>query len=146
LWSKPIRGRKNLPDGFHGLEEEWKKVEAPLLEIDGTLEDFARSHGMEFARNYHAWPSRRLKWGEGVFRLIEISLEDEGEMTFNVWICAWRDSRRKRYWKNTYLKEGAPFTEIKDQLEQLLQEARETLQAWHKKDLRSSKKPPWTSP
>ena len=124
-----------MPDGFHGSVEEWERIESPLREIDKTLDDFARAHQMAIARNYHAWPSRRLKWGEDIQRLIEISLENDRDMTFNFWICAWRDGRRKRYWKNAYLKEGAPLPEIRDQLQQLLQEGWKTLEGWHKRDL-----------
>jgi hypothetical protein len=127
-----------MPNGFHGSREDWERMESPLLEIDESLKDFAQAHTMELSLNYHAWPSRRLTWGVDIHRLIEISLEDEREMTFNFWICAWKDGRRKRYWKNAYLREGAPFPEIKEELRQLLQEGIETLESWHKKDLRSS--------
>jgi len=125
-----------MPNGFHGCREEWERMESPLQEIDDLIEDFAQAHEMELSLNYHAWPNRRLKWAGDIYRLIDISLEDEREMTFNFWICAWRDGRRKRYWKNAYLREGATLPEIKEELQQLLQEGRETLESWHKKDLR----------
>ena len=127
-----------MPDGFHGSREEWERMEAPLREIDGSLKDFARSNKMELSLNYHAWPNRRLKWVTDIHRLIEISLEDEREMTFSFWICAWRDGRRRRYWKNTYLIEGAPLSEIKEELQRLLQEGMQTLESWHGKDLKNA--------
>lgn len=127
-----------MPDGFHGSREEWKRMESPLQEIDESLNDFAQAHGMELSLNYHNWPNRRLAWVRDIHRLIEVSLENEKEMTFNFWICAWRDTRRKRYWKNIYLREGVPFPEIKEELQQLLQKGRETLESWHKRDLESS--------
>ena len=127
-----------MPNGFHGSREEWERMESPLLEIDESLKDFAQAHTMELSLNYHAWPSRRLTWVKDIHRLIEISLEDEREMTFSFWICAWRDSHRKRYWKKAYLREGAPLPEIKKELKQLLDEGIETLESWHKKDLKSS--------
>ena len=124
-----------MPNGFHGSKEEWERMESPLLEIDEFLLNFAQVNGMKFSKNYHNWPERSIEWGKDIRRLIQIYLEDEERMVFNFWICASQDSGQERYWKHTFLKKKVPFSEIKDNIHQLLEEGRRTLESWGEKDL-----------
>lgn len=124
-----------MPNGFQGSKEEWERIQSFLLEIDELLLDFAKVNGMELSKNYHNWPERSITWGEDIRRLIQIYLDDEKIMTFNFWICASQDRGQKRYWKNTFLKKGVHFFEIKDNLLHLLEEGHRILESWFEKDL-----------
>lgn len=124
-----------MPNGFHGSEDEWKRMEAPLLEIDQPLLTYATQYSMKLSKNYHGWPERSLVWGDGVRRLIQIYLQDEKSMTWNVWLCASQNRGKKRFWKNQFLKRAVPFQEIRDNLQILLAQARAMLSTWAERDL-----------
>jgi uncharacterized protein YbaP (TraB family) len=125
-----------MPNGFAGSKDEWKKIEAPLLKIDKALKRFAQIKDLELSKNYHNWPERSLTRNEeGVERLIQIWLEDEKTMTFNFWICAWRDQGSQRYWKNMYLERNVDFCEIEGKLDDLLDQAMQILSSWKSEDL-----------
>ena len=110
-------------------------MEAPLLEIDQTLTAFAKRCGMELSRNYHDWPERSLTWGSDVRRLIQIYLENEKMMTWNIWLCASYDRGTERFWRRQFLKRAVPFQMIHSNLEPLLEEARKIVTAWSERDL-----------
>ena len=124
-----------MPNGFHGSQDEWKHMEAPLLEIDHILTVFGKRYGMKLSKNYHDWPERSLVWGGDVRHLIQIYLENEKTMTWNVWLCASQDRATGRFWKNQFLRRAVPFQEIHNVLEQLLEEARNIVTAWSERYL-----------
>jgi len=124
-----------MPNGFDGSQEEWKRMEGPLLEIDPILNAFGNRHAMNLSKNYHDWPERSLVWGDDIRRLIQIYLENEKAMTWNVWLCASQDRAVGRFWKNQFLRRAVPFHEIRSNLEELLGEARNIVTTWSERDL-----------
>lgn len=89
-----------MPNGFHGPEAEWKRLETPLLRIDEVLTSFAKGHGLTVSANYHNWPERSLvSTSKGLRKLIQIHLEDEGHLTLTFWMCASEDRGKARFWK-----------------------------------------------
>jgi hypothetical protein len=124
-----------MPNGYHGPEEEWRRLEALLRELDAPLEAFAARHGMTIGRNYHSWPERSLRWGSDPEKVIQIYLEDEKQLTWNVWLCASQDRGRQRFWKRDFLRRDTPMVELHPIIEQLLDEAFSTLNSWRVEDL-----------
>ncbi|GBE39312.1 MAG TPA: hypothetical protein ENG95_00505 [Nitrospirae bacterium] len=125
-----------MPDGFHGSKEEWEKLEAPLVEIDELLQNFARENNMKLVKNYHNWPCRHLRWIKDIPKLIEIALEDKELMTFRVWICTFHDIEQKRFWKHSTLKSNVSFPEIRDNLAEILADSKKMLESWSAKGLK----------
>ena len=125
-----------MPNGFHGPKDDWNRMEAPLFEIEEVLTQFAADKKLELSRNYHNTAERSLRWSShGVDRLIQIFLEDEQQLTFTFWICAFSDIQGKRYWKNKSLKKKVPFFEIKNEIHHLLKEGLDLVESWSKEDL-----------
>jgi len=127
-----------MPNGHHGTEEEWKRLEGPLRDVDAPIEAFAKRHGMAISRNYHNSPERSLRWGSDPERLIQIYLEDEQLLTWNLWLCASQDRGRQRFWRNQMLRHNAPMSEIRPVIEQLLDEALSIVGSWRAEDLSAS--------
>jgi hypothetical protein len=119
-----------MPNGFHGSEDEWERLEAPLKTLDGALAAYEESHGLFLSKNYHNWPERSLSWGAVTKRLIQIYLNDERHLTFNLWLCASEDRGSQRYWKKRFVKEAVPIREIEKNLNQLLDAARAEVESW----------------
>src|ERR1700722_9853481 len=88
--------------GWYGTKEEWNRIEAPLLEIDPIVSDFAEKFGLTVRKNNKDWPERSLVWGDGVHCLIQIYLVDQKLLTFNLWLCVSQDRENKRYWKQEF--------------------------------------------
>ena len=125
-----------MPNGFHGNRKEWEEMEAPLMEIDTVLRNYASQNNMQFSKNYHGIPERSLVWvKDGVRRLIQIFMSDDKKRTFNWWLCASEDRGKKRFWKNEFLKKEVNFDEIKNNLDNLLEEGYRLLESWQKNDL-----------
>jgi hypothetical protein len=124
-----------MPNGHHGSGEEWKRLESPLGDIDAAVEAFARRHGMAIGRNYHSWPERSLRWGSDPERLIQIYLDDEAHLTWNLWLCASQDRGRQRFWKRQFLRQNIPMGELSPDIEHLLEEAFLTVNSWRLEDL-----------
>lgn len=124
-----------MPNGFHGTKGEWKRLETPLLEITPSLEAFAGRHEMAATRNHHAWPERSLRWGTDPARLIQIYLEDEERLTWNLWLCASQDRGGRRFWKQAYLRRGVPMAELSPAIDGLLDEALRLVSSWRLEDL-----------
>ena len=125
-----------MPNGFCESKEIWDSVEAPLIELDPILVQYAHEHNLAIDQNYHNWPGRTLEWSDNnINRKIQIYLGDEKKLLFNLWIVAWQDLEGKRYWKNDFLKKEALITEIKSNLRELLCRARTTVNSWQSSDL-----------
>jgi hypothetical protein len=124
-----------MPNGFRGTDEAWARLEAPLLVLDPVLETFAREHDLSLARNYHNWPERSLKWGAPIERLIQIYLEDDTALTWNVWLCASEDRGAARYWKRAFLRQAVLIDEIERALPGLLEEALAQVNTWSQEQL-----------
>ena len=111
-------------------------MEAPLLKIDALLVSFAAQHGLTSRANYHNWPERSLAWSAGsIQKLIQIYLEDERGLTFNLWISASEDRGPERFWKQQFLKKAVPMEEMEKGLPELLSSAKMVLDTWSSSDL-----------
>jgi hypothetical protein len=124
-----------MPNGFSGTDEEWKRMEAPLLMVEDVLAEFARTHGMQITKNYHEWPERSLTWGNDIRRLIQLYVAESDRPTFNLWLCASQDRGSSRFWKRDFLVEKKPLETFAAQLPVLLEKARNTLNSWTEQQL-----------
>ena len=93
---------------------------------------------MAISRNYHNWPDRSLRWDSNPERLIQVYLEDEEQLTWNLWLCAGEDRGGQRFWKNQMLCRNVPMSEIRPVIEQLLDEALTIVGSWQAEDLSAS--------
>jgi hypothetical protein len=123
-----------MANGFQGSQEEWNRLEAPLIAVDPKLEAFARTHGLALGKN-HKYPERSLTWGGAVSRLIQIFIaEDEGP-TFNLWLCASQDRGADRFWKQEFLLKSVTGDELAAGLDSRLAQAHQTATSWEPSDL-----------
>lgn len=128
-----------MPNGFDVSREEWEKMEAPLLEVDELLAQFAAERNMQVIKNYHNWPRRHLELvNDRIHRGIQILATDENKMTFHLGVVAWEDRNDRRYASHRWLKKFTPWHQIKDNLHQLLEEGVKTLESWSENDLKPS--------
>jgi len=116
--------------GWYGTREEWDEIEAPLLEIDAILEEFADEYGLVVRKNVKSWPERSIVWGSGIRCIIQIFRVEGQEANFNFWLCASEDRGRARYWKTDMLVEKAPVSSFRGELPALLREGRRKLLDW----------------
>ena len=121
--------------GYWATEDEWRRVEAPLLEVDPEISQFAKEFGLRVTKNLKDWPERSIVWGSAIRRLIQLYLVDEKQLTFNLWLCASQDRGDERYWKQEKLINAKTVPEFKDSMPGLLREARIKLEAWSESDL-----------
>ena len=124
-----------MPNGFAGSKEDWERLEALLRPLDRSLQDFARQHGLRIGYNEHSWPSRSLHWRGEFERVIQISLETPRDLLWNVWVYAWQDRYRKRYWKKAALLRAVPMAEIEPALFQVLRQGMLLADTWSSQDL-----------
>jgi hypothetical protein len=125
--------------GFDGSIEDFHRVEAPLVEIDPLLAQFAAARKLKLVKNYHNWPQRSLDWvSRGLNRSIQIVGVDAEKLTFHVAVIAWVDKEDQRYITHAMLKRDEPWDRIKDQFPALLEESFEMAESWAEKDLKPS--------
>jgi hypothetical protein len=119
-----------MPNGFQGSDIEWRRIEAPLLQLDPVLQQFADSHNLILSRNYHNEPERSVRWDNGVQRLIQLCLEDSDRLTLNLWLCAFQDRGGARYWRREHLVKAKSLSEFSERLPSLLDEAYAIVNSW----------------
>jgi hypothetical protein len=123
-----------MANGFTGSAAEWARMEAPLRELDDTLAEFASQHRLSVTRG-DKWPDRSIRWHNDISRMIQIFLEDEDLLTFNLWLCAYQDRQGRRYWKQETSIRAQRVAQFKDGLSDLLADAYRKLQSWTVADL-----------
>jgi len=131
-----------MPNGFHGLKEEWQQLVKPFEEIDEILATVAKSRGMELTRNSRGWPERSLRWGAGIRRQFQVYLENEKTGKFRVGITAGKDGPEGRSWRGKVLREGIRWSALREELPALLEEGVRMLDGWSESDLVLARKPP----
>jgi hypothetical protein len=119
-----------MPNGFHGPQAQWEKLESPLRTLDGELRAFAELHGLALSSNNKGWPDRSIVWGSPIRRLIQIYLADDQRVTYSFWLCASEDRGDSRYWRRELLKDSVLIGEIAKDLPALLEHGREMLEGW----------------
>ena len=85
--------------GWYGSNEEWERIEGPLLQVDSILDDFVSETGLAITKNLKDWPERSIEWGDETRCLIQLFLVDAKDLTFSLWLCVSQDRGRKRFWK-----------------------------------------------
>ena len=116
--------------GWYGTDEEWERLEKPLLEVDPIMEGLARKFGLAVSRNHKNWPERSIEWEDNVSCLIQLYLVDDKKLTFNLWLCASQDRHGKRYWKQETPVKEKTIDAFKEDLGRLLEEGRRKLLEW----------------
>lgn len=131
-----------MPNGFYGTEEEWRRKEAPLLELDEAIANFAQARGMEVVRNYHGdEPNRMLRWtSRGLNRTIQLSRQGTEPLAFFIALYAWKDSGRERFARQLQTKWDLPWPQMKAELHTLLEQAYLALERLSDEDLQLSVK------
>jgi hypothetical protein len=116
--------------GWHGTNEEWNRIEAPLKMLDADLDLFSRNQGLIVTKNVKDWPERSLIWGAEVRCLIQIFLANESMLSLNFWICASQDRDKSRFWKNEMLRKEIDALEMARDLKELLETGKRQLDDW----------------
>lgn len=116
--------------GWYGTPEEWRRLEAPLLEIDPLLTRFASAHGIHLSKNAKDSPERSLRWGSNPSFLIQVYLEEQVGPSWNLWLCCSEDRASSRYWRKDFAVRGAPVESFKPELLTLLEESFARVEAW----------------
>ncbi|NJN50890.1 MAG: hypothetical protein HC809_03010 [Gammaproteobacteria bacterium] len=106
-----------------------------LLSVDPVLSSFASRNQLAITRNYHNSPERSLRWGKPVERLIQIYLEDEQHLTWNVWLCAFEDRPTGRFWKTEFMHRSIPMADLQPALPGVLDRGFAIVQSWTADDL-----------
>lgn len=108
---------------------------APLRELDDGIEAFATGRGLEVVQNYHNMPNRMIMWTKGgIKRVIQISLYGDGRLLL-LSKSAFRDEGEGRRSKSWPAEQDIPLPEFKADLDRLLAEAYQTLEAVSDADL-----------
>lgn len=110
-------------------------MEAPLREVDPTLEAFASRVGLILTRNHHGDPERSLRHEGELTRLFQIFVGDEEPPTYKVWLCASQDRGVERFWKQRFLTEAATPAELKSSINDWLSRGYEEMFRWSAHDL-----------
>lgn len=124
-----------MPNGHNLKPEEFQKLEAPLLQLDTLLLEYAIQHKMRIRKNYRDVPERSLTWTEENQNWIMIRVSDIDNQTCDIGICAIKDINGVRYWKNEILLSNKPLHDIKSNFFSYLDRAINILQSWTKQDL-----------
>jgi len=75
-------------------------------------------------------PNRSFIWGDDVRCLIQLYLNDQDELTFNLWLCVSQDREKKRYWKRETPIENRHIEEFDKELAEEIRRGRERLVEW----------------
>ena len=105
-------------------------MEGPLLALDPDLARFAIAHGLEVSKNAKDYPERSLRWGNNPSFLIQIYLENEDRLSWNLWLCCYEDRDDSRYWRTDFVIRDEPMEAFRDQLPGVLEESFKRLVAW----------------
>lgn len=109
---------------------------APLRELDSGLSSFAAARGLEVVHNYHNTPNRMIFWRRaGIERQIQISLYDGDKILFSS--CAYKDEGGRRLGTNWPPVKDISLPEFKRNLDTLLTEAYQRVEAVSDDDLES---------
>ncbi|WP_308911506.1 hypothetical protein [Pseudokordiimonas caeni] len=111
-------------------DEEWKQAEAPIIQLDSIISEFASLRGLKIGKNAKDWPERSLSWGLENRCLIQIYLESAEAKTLNLWVCVSEDRGRKRYWKQTFLHKAVPIATLLNTLHNDLESAFTMANEW----------------
>ena len=121
-----------MPNGFQGSPQEWERISKPLERLDDKLYAFVADKGLPLQHNNRSWPNREIRWLYQIERLIEIYLEDDKEMTWTLWICAYQYANSIRLRKQKTILKAVSIDELYVDLEDSLELAYEKVCSWNK--------------
>jgi hypothetical protein len=117
--------------GWYRTDEEWTRIEEPLLRLDADLDRFARKHGLALTKNHKDWPERSLTWKKGdVHCLIQVYLVDESGLSFNLWISAYQDRGERRFGKQETPRKEAQAAELEEGWFEVLEAQKRKVDDW----------------
>jgi len=116
--------------GWYGTQDEWERLEAPLIAFDSAISNFAAARPVSLTKNSKDWPERSLRWHQNPSCLMQLYLADEREVTWNLWLCCAQDRGGDRYWRQELLIEGEPAASFADNLTSLLGAGYDRLNSW----------------
>ncbi len=122
--------------GFYASKERWRTVEAPLLAIEGSLRALAARLGASLEMNAQDWPVRSLKWDDPIVRKLDVALAEEENLTYNVWIFAWRDRGPTRFLNREPVRTAITAEALPREIDEILSEAVRRVEAWEEGDLK----------
>ncbi len=120
---------------FQGSPQAWQRITEPLERIDAKLEKFANEKDLPLGKITKNWPNREFRWTYQIERLIEIYLEDEKELTWSLWICAYQYANSLQLTKKKIILKGISIEELNMQLENALEDAYKKVMSWSKGSL-----------
>ena len=127
-----------MANGFHGTNEEWNRIAILLESLDPVLEEFASSKEIPLGKNTKNWPDRELRWVDDLHRLIQIYLQNEKELTWTLWICAYQLGESEHIWQHETIIKDVSISELQINLESLIEEAWDKVSNWTIDDLGST--------
>ena len=89
-------------------KKKYRELYAHLASIDPIINKFAKRHSIKISSiNYKDCPERSLEWKNSnqLECLIQIYLNSD-QKTFTIWLCASKDKKNKRYWKQIHKVEA----------------------------------------
>ena len=121
-----------MANGFQGSPQEWKRITEPLEQLDAKIAAFVNEKRLPLQHNNRSWPNREIRWLYQIERLIEIYLEDDKEMTWTLWICAYDYANSVRLRKQETIHKAVSIDALDEQLEESLALAYEKVCSWDK--------------
>ncbi|HAD83423.1 MAG TPA: hypothetical protein DCG71_01090 [Brevundimonas sp.] len=116
--------------GWYGTQEEWQRLEAPLLLADGIFERFAKDHSLSLTKNAKDWPERSLGWSSDATCLIQIYLANADALTWNLWLCCFQDRDNARFWRREFAFQNQQMDQFVVDLPKLLEAGLTTVKSW----------------
>ncbi|HEV7352183.1 MAG TPA: hypothetical protein VGN74_03540 [Brevundimonas sp.] len=116
--------------GWYGTQEEWVRLEAPLLELDPVIAAFADEHSLALSKNHKDWPERSIRWGANPSCLIQLYLADSNLVLWHLWLCCAEDRGSERFWRQDRLVDGQQMPDFGPHIRNLLDEGRRRLERW----------------
>ena len=127
-----------MANGFHGTDKEWDRAAKLLPSLDPILEAFASKKEIPLGKNTKHWPDRELRWVDDLHRLIQIYLQNEKNLTWTVWICAYQLGESDHIWQHETIIKDASISDLQNNLESILEEAWKKVSSWTINDLVSA--------
>jgi len=124
-----------MANGFHGSPERWQRICEPLTSLDSRLELFGSHNGLVLQKNMKNWPGREFRWSDDLERLIQIFLQNEKQLTWTLWICAYEDREGQRYWRTQTLQKAVSIEQLQASLEIDLEDGWRQVMSWKPEDL-----------
>ena len=124
-----------MANGFHGPQEEWDRLEGPLIQLDPILATIATEHDLSLRTN-HKSLERSLLRETNVRYLLQVFVAEEQPLKYNVWICASQFRDNQTYWKEKMILRSVTADCI---TETLIRHSIRELLSWKQGDLEPSR-------